>query len=93
MAVTVLTTNSGSFPSPLPHQSTHVLLNGTTVASPPHAEARGVRWPRAQHAQEERHHPSAGLHPEEHGEYPATHALFFCCRSDREGKSLIVGCT
>ena len=56
-------------PLPPPLPPTHVVLNHATVASPPHAETRGVRWPGAQHAQQGRHHPAAGINPEEHGQY------------------------
>ena len=61
-------------PPPLPDKPIHDLVNGTTVASPPYVEARGVRWPGTQHAREERCHPAARLNPEEHGEYLTTHA-------------------
>ena len=66
------------------HQLT---LTNTTVASAPRAEARGVRWPPAQHARGRRHHPLAGIHPEEHGQYLTVHAyclLRVCARNNRD---------
>ena len=51
---------------PPDHQPTQT---GTTVASPPRTEARGVRWSGAQHAHEGRHHPVAAINPGEHGQY------------------------
>ena len=48
-----------------------------TVASPPRAQARGVRWPGAQHAHEQRQNPAAGLNPAKHGRYSGVYALVF----------------
>ena len=82
MGWTIVSTILAYLPSP---RLTHVLLNDTSVASPPHVEARGVRWSGTQHAHEERHHPAARLNPEEHGQYWAAQACYFGCPLDREG--------
>ena len=60
-----------------PNRPIRVLLNNAAVASPPRTEARGVRRPGAQHPREDRHHPAAGLNPEEHGQFLVSQADVF----------------
>lgn len=60
------------------------MLNNAAVASPPLAEARGIRRTGAQHPNEERVHPAAGLTPEEHGQCLASPADAVCGRLSRK---------